>query len=49
MPGMLFSKLLAAGEVVFQGENLDVELKVKDPLALATNVRTDPASQDIVR
>ena len=31
-------KLLAAGEVVFQGENFDVDLKVKDPLpALATN------------
>ena len=31
---MLYLKLRrAAGEVVFQGENLDVELKVKDPLA----------------
>ena len=31
---------LVAGEpvVVFQGENFDVELKVKDPLALTTNV-----------
>ena len=49
---MLYLKLRrAAGEVVFQGENLDVELKVKDPLALRTGpairthpaIRTDPA------
>ena len=46
---------IIAGEpvVVFQGENFDVELKVKDPLALTTNVlayttwtRTDTASPD---
>ena len=52
IPGMLYLKLRrAAGEVVFQGENLDVELKVKDPLALRTGpairthpaIRTDPA------
>ena len=49
IPGMLYLKLRrAAGEVVFQGENLDVELKVKDPLALAstnpaTRLRTGPA------
>ena len=47
IPGMLYLKLRrAAGEVVFQGENLDVELKVKDPLArLRTSpaIHTDPA------